>query len=316
MLDIVCREIRLLRAVCYRPLYLSEVPQSLLYSSAYLKGNIIDVTHRILKPNNLTFQGQKRLRDRFIKLVNTWMILFFKKIGPITVEEICARNKSKCSDLFGSKIIDLLESIPECKKYITVNIESGGWCYIKGEYKLPIYGRELQLPRSTSGKRPLNVRQQANLHNRLFYLVKFLNRQVPDMFHRYKIRIEWELSGYYWDPNSDEVIVTHEGIDELTFKVDLKCRRELAPVEILVELHKEQSYESEPGAHAAQDSSPDLELKMEIESRSCRLHRRETIYKSLIRYGNKRSKFCQWLYLIKKLWLRLWLKMTKKYKLK
>jgi hypothetical protein len=39
LLDRVCREIRLLRAVCYRPLYLSEVPQSLLDSSAYLKPN-------------------------------------------------------------------------------------------------------------------------------------------------------------------------------------------------------------------------------------------------------------------------------------
>jgi hypothetical protein len=49
MLNMICSELRLLRAVCYRPLFLSEVPQNLRYSSAYFKGEIIDVTHRILK---------------------------------------------------------------------------------------------------------------------------------------------------------------------------------------------------------------------------------------------------------------------------
>jgi hypothetical protein len=51
----------------------------------------------------------------------------------------------------------------------------------------------------------------------------------------------------------------------LTFKVDLKCRKELAPVELLLELFNEQSYECALGAHTAEDPSPNLQLKLEIE---------------------------------------------------
>jgi hypothetical protein len=49
LLYMICCKIRLLRAVCYRPLFLSEVPQDTRLSSAYFKGNIIDVTNRILR---------------------------------------------------------------------------------------------------------------------------------------------------------------------------------------------------------------------------------------------------------------------------
>jgi hypothetical protein len=45
----------------------------------------------------------------------------------------------------------------------------------------------------------------------------------------------------------------------LIVEVDLKCRKELAPIELLI-LFKEQSYDnevvSEPGAHKVQDPSP------------------------------------------------------------
>jgi hypothetical protein len=71
----------------------------------------------------------------------------------------------------------------------------------------------------------------------------------------------------YWEPEfHEEIFNTYETY--LTLKVNMKCRRELAPVEVLLESLKEQSYEdnkeeSAPGAHAAQEASPDLQLKVQ-----------------------------------------------------
>jgi hypothetical protein len=56
------------------------------------------------------------------------------KIERPSIQLIGARKKSEFPVLFGIKFIDFLESIPDCKKDITVNMDSGGWCYIKGEY--------------------------------------------------------------------------------------------------------------------------------------------------------------------------------------
>lgn len=58
----------------------------------------------------------------------------------------------------------------------------------------------------------------------------------------------------------------------LIFKVDLKCRKELAPVEILLEFPKVSSCVQNEVENAAltdtvQDSSPNFELKLEIECR-------------------------------------------------
>jgi hypothetical protein len=49
-------------------------------------------------------------------------------------------------------------------------------------------------------------------------------------------------------------------------------QKELAPVELLVELLKEHSYddseeESAPGAHTVQDPSPDFELKLQTDGK-------------------------------------------------
>jgi hypothetical protein len=140
------------------------------------------------------------------------------------------------------------------QKDITANIDSGGWCYIKVEYKLNLCRRRLRIPRSTSGKKPLNLRQQANIHNSLFYLARCRDKLIHTRFEPY----ETSLQGH---PKSEDCIETYGRIDDLIFRVDLKCRAELVPLELLVELHKEQSYKSEPGVHTVQDS----ELKMEIE---------------------------------------------------
>jgi hypothetical protein len=72
----------------------------------------------------------------FISLVYQWMFMFYKNIEQTSEQVLSSQTKSECPDLFGSIVIDLLESIPDCKKDVTVNIDSGGWCYIKGEYKL------------------------------------------------------------------------------------------------------------------------------------------------------------------------------------
>jgi hypothetical protein len=64
-------------------------------------------------------------------LVNRFMFIFYKNIKMTSIKDFLPQNKSKCPDLLGSKIIDLLESIPDYKKDITVNIDSRGWCYVK-----------------------------------------------------------------------------------------------------------------------------------------------------------------------------------------
>jgi hypothetical protein len=76
----------------------------------------------------------------------------------------------------------------------------------------------------------------------------------------------------------------------VTFKVDLNCRKELAPVELLVELLKEQSYkhddnedETAPEAHTVQDPSPDLEPKLKMVVRCWYLRSYVHVYKFLIR---------------------------------
>jgi hypothetical protein len=303
LLDVICSEIRLLRSVCYRPLFLSEVPQSLRYSSAYFKGEIIDVTHRILRVVTSRLVREEILHvdfHKFICLVNDWMLQFYKKIVPTSIQDICAENKSKCQDLFGSKVIDLLESIPGCKKDIAVNIDSGGWCYIKGEYKLRARC-PLILPGGASGKKPLTIKQQADLQNTLFCLAKSQHDFKNARLSYCTIHFNRVLCRDILRRRETDICVYNVVFNEITFKVYLKCRRELAPVELLVELLKEQAYESAPGAYTAQDPSPDLELKLEIERGSYGLHPRTTLYKCLIRHERTDSQRRQWFYWIRTL---------------
>jgi hypothetical protein len=87
--------------------------------------------------------------------------------------------------------------------------------------------------------------------------------------------------------------------NDVTFKVDLKCRTEQAPVELLVELLKEQSYEdneeeSAPGAHREQGPSPEFELKLEIETGGNRCRHRTTVDRYLIRHRHTEKSGSQW----------------------
>jgi hypothetical protein len=69
------------------------------------------------------------------------------------IKHIC---ELRCPGIFGSRVIDL-EYILNCKKDITVSIDSGGWCYIKGKYK----GKKTlhcNLER-ISGLQPLTIKQ-------------------------------------------------------------------------------------------------------------------------------------------------------------
>jgi hypothetical protein len=257
LLNLICNEISLLRGLCYRPLFLSEFPQKIRYSSACFKGELIDVVHRILrlvKSKNIK-GGEDEYMYVFISLVDKWRRRL-KRAKP--------QNESQYPDLFGSKVIGLLKCNLDCKNDITVNIDSGAWCYIKGQYK--INGTAMhRLPNKASGLKPLSIKQQIELHDMLYNLARLSN--------------EWQVRRQQWFDIIDinfqditfQVIYHHIFRDDhnLVFKVDLKCRKELAPVE-LIELLKEQSYddieeESAPGANTVQDLSLNLELKLQIE---------------------------------------------------
>jgi hypothetical protein len=150
-----------------------------------------------------------------------------------------------------------------------MNIDSGGWCYAKGEYELQI-GTLCMAP-IVDSLEPLTVTQQANLQYRLFMHARFrclshftrLERRIVNMVH-----LPLWLSDISYTGQNQHLI----------FKVDLKCRNVLAPVELLPELRKEQSY----GAHTAQDSSPDLELKLQIEKRIRYIKPDRVIYERVI----------------------------------
>jgi hypothetical protein len=288
--EAICTEIRLLRAVCYRPLFLSEVPQDIRHSNAYFKGEIIDMTHRILRLVRSRRVETENVRVHisvFRSLADRWIYILNKNFEPTSIQDICAQNILECPDLLGSTVIDILESIPGCKKDITVNMDSGGWCYIKGEYKLhPKF--MLILPGPPSALEPLTVQQQAQLQYALFLFARSQCLSYFEWIHCINIYYSHFSPWRYDDLSGFRSI-----FGPLIFKVDLKCRRKLAPVELLVELLKQQAYEDNakenaPGAHTGQDSSPDLELKLEIESGSCRFYSRTPLHKYLIRQGTQR----------------------------
>jgi hypothetical protein len=186
-LKAICRDIRLLRAVCYRPLFLSEVYQDNRLSSVYFKWKIVDVTHRILRLIISRWVKTEVVTvdlSKFIYLVNEWIYLFYEKIEKASTQLTCAQNKTELPALFGSKVIDLLESISECEKDVTVNTDSGGWCYIKGEYKFLIKFPPLFLS-GVSGNKPLTVEQQAKLLHMLFRCARFGSYSLIPFFRRY-----------------------------------------------------------------------------------------------------------------------------------
>jgi hypothetical protein len=265
LLETLGFELRLLRALCYRPLFLSQVPQDARLSTAYFKGNIIDVTHRILRlVTSRWFEKEIVQLDvsRFISLVDPWMNLFYVKVDAILIPFSCSQNRSDCAELFGSKIVDLIGSIPENNVNIIKNMNSGGWCYIKAEY---IVGTAfpLKLPCLTSARKPMSVKQQAKLEYALFNLARFECHHYFLMLGCKIDLIEDSKLKRYLNIGSEKLVKP-----DYVFELDLKCREELVPVELL-KLTKEQSCEnsedeSASAAHTVQDPSLDFELKLTV----------------------------------------------------
>jgi hypothetical protein len=216
--------------------------------------------------------------DEFQFLVNNWTHLFTTILHSPLIEQICAQGKSEDPDLFGSSVIDFLECLLDCKKDITVNIDSGGWCYIKGQYKVDgacMYSSTL--PPESLGLKPMTVGQQKQLHGWLGNFVRLSNNYYLWRLLRCKtfdIDFEdgtYELHSKFYGDNKFNIEIYGKLYDKvhLIFEVDLKCRKELAPVELLFELFKEESCEdnedeSAHGTHTAHDPGPDLELKLQI----------------------------------------------------
>jgi hypothetical protein len=181
----------------------------------------------------------------------------------------------ECPSFFGSKVIDLLECISDCEKNITVNIDEGGWCYIKGEYEMR-GAFKIFMPSRAIELEPMTVKRHILFQNMLFDFARF-RYDYTDMLTKGEMRgIDLrELIDVVFSAD-DFRDLNRKVYGDLTFKVDLKCRKELAPVELLLELPKEHSYnyddnedENASGAHTVQDPSPDLELKLHLKVERC-----------------------------------------------
>jgi hypothetical protein len=300
LLDEICNNLRFVWALCYRPLFLREDPENFICSSTYFKVEIMDVTHRILKHVRSSWENEEMVGDVlfFLSHVHHWKSLLLKSIEPLLIQYIYAQSKSKFPDLFGSKITDLLECISDYDKDITVDIDSGGRCYIEGEYKF--YAMQLsEVICRNLGWKPLTLEQQRKVQNIFRNLERSRNNFHSDMLNNYQITdafrgdlYEVSRSLYHKDISYEEHYVYEYGkVDYIIFKVGLKCRKDQAPAEMLLELLKEQPYEdneeeSSSGAHTVQDPSPDLELKVQVEKGKPSWKGRKrcaSVYKYLIR---------------------------------
>jgi hypothetical protein len=343
LLNGISNQIRLLRAVSYRLFFLSDVPPNIRYSRAFFAGKIIDEVHRILRNVRLRRIELEQLDEFALRvLVHKWILFFLHSIEPELIKLICSQNQSTSPDLFGSKVIDLLECFLNCKKDISVNIDSDGWCYIKGEYKLRRSFFTCNSDRD-SGLEPLAINEQMNLHEALYILAMTRNQYCLKETHAeeenalHASDITWHVSGSYeglsvWDEvryyyshyskhayrkcfqkdNDDEgenrtmdnvqnlynyvnipslqTFRSHDEEDfDLIFKVDMKCRKELAPIELLENPSCGNNEDGiEASVYTVQDLSPDLRLKLEIE---CRAAERDNIkppavYKCLIQQSH------------------------------
>jgi hypothetical protein len=339
LLNSICNQIRLLRAVSYRLFFLSDVPPNIRYSSAFFAGKIIDEVHRILRLARMRQIGLELVNQCVLRdLVHKWILFFLHSIELPLVQTICAPNQSTSPDLFGSKVIDLLECFLDCKKGISVNIDSEGWCYIKGEYKLRRSFFTF-VSDQNSELEPLTINEQVCLNEALYVLAATSNQYYLMEEHAEEEKAlqasdtTWFISGsyeglsncdkccYYYGhyskrsyskrfqkeneddegtnrtmdnvqnlnnriniPSSQTFRSSDKEVFDLIFKVDMKCRKELAPIELL----KEPSYdENEGGTEASiytiQDCNPDLRLELEIQCRAAGRHKRPpAVYKCLI----------------------------------
>jgi hypothetical protein len=267
-------------------LFLSDVPPNIRSNRAFFGGKIIDEIHRILRLVRLRRIERGDVETCVLPtLVDKWIQFFVDGIETQLIEHICKQNKCTCTDLFGSRVINLLECILNCRKAITVSVESGGWCYIKGEYTVHRSRFGFTKDRN-SGLEPLTHIEQRFLHSYLYNLAKVRNdlhckqlyadgvnnlsagdiirvpvhpyeglSQCPEICYAYSIL-------RYIEDDQDDCII---------FSVDLKCRKELAPIEILLQFRTDPSCDQNGDETAAwtdrvQDSSLHLELKLNIQS--------------------------------------------------
>jgi hypothetical protein len=261
------------------------------------------VVHDILKlvKSKEIERGEVLYAGEFLPLVDKSNLLL-NRIKAQLRKHICVQNKSECPDLFGSTFIDILECILDCKKDITVNT-SGAMCYINGQYE--VYGTLMdELPATVSGLEPLSVQQQMELHNTFHNLATWSNNFYMWKQWRYEdIDTDFDCGAPELDNVFQESDISYreyyadvcKGKARVIFKVDLKCRKELAPFELLAKLDKEQSYDytedkSAPGANTAQNSSPDLELKLQIVHWIPSLFIRDNVVREyLIQRGTQRA---------------------------
>jgi hypothetical protein len=324
LLNRVCNQIRLLKAVSYRLFFLSDVPPNIRYSDAFFAGKIIDDVHRILRFARIRLIESEASYERALRyLVNKCIIFFLHKIEPPLIQHIYASNQSTSPHLFGSKVIDLLECFLNCKKDISVNIDSEGWCYIKGTYKLRRSFFTCE-PDWNSELRPLTINEQVCLHEVLYILAMASNQcylMEADTDEENAINVcgaTWHVSGFYKgisecdefcyhyshyskhsysklfqegnedgegtrrtmdnDQETNNLLnipssQTSRSYDEedfdLIFKVDMKCRKELAPIELLNETSCDEYGDgTKASIYTVQDCSHDFSLKLEIESRA------------------------------------------------
>jgi hypothetical protein len=228
-------------------------------------------------------------------LVDKWILFFIDGIEPKVINHISKQYKSKCTDLFGSRVIDLLDCILNCKKNISISIDSEGWCYIKGEYRVHRAHVRIMIfiIEDDSGLRLLDVREQRTLHSFLYNLARTHNYfSIMKGFtddedalgasnvscipvSSYKGMSECCKMRYAYKICNEEGCTDNcknDGDPGLIFKVDLKCRKELAPIEILLKFPTVPSCDQNKVETAAltdtvQDSSPNFELKLDIECR-------------------------------------------------
>jgi hypothetical protein len=321
LLQRIGAQIRLMRAVSYRLFFLSDVHPNSCYSGAFFAGNIIDEVHRILRIVRRRQASREIMAEpQFYALVHKWIIFFLRKIEGQLIRRMCSLSQSACPDLLCSKVIDLLECFLNCKKDTSFSIDSEGWCYMKGIYKLPRIFFGCKSDRD-SEPTSLTVRELMNLHEVLYRLATASNdfhiveEQAEDENALHLNNNFWVVSGsyqvlgvsskcgysfaHYSKRTYSELFQTDNEYNErrkramdhvqhhnncinipsddeedfdLMFKIDMKCRKELAPIEAYLKFLKKSSYDedkdgTETSVYTVQDSCPDFTLKLEIESR-------------------------------------------------
>jgi hypothetical protein len=222
-----------------------------------------------------------------LDLVDTWVSFFRDRIEAALLPDNSVPNESNSTAMSGSKVIDLLEC---CMDY-----EKGKhYCQHDSQVSTKYTGRSLRITNYHHGlesTESMTVHEKTGLHECLRLLVnintthRLTEIQTEDentlsdsdctlYFHSsYHAQFECDKILYYQGQFSKHKYSemfqknnAHGDDLHVTFKVDLKCRKELAPIDIFLELINKSSLEDVTGrsSQTMEDSSADLELKLEI----------------------------------------------------